>query len=153
MEKYLDYFGNEVYFSHQIGDFDIKTGHVLVLCKYKGKWVLTRHSRRGLEFPGGKIEKGETPVQAAIREVNEETGGIIKDIYPIGEYKVNDPKSAFVKSVFFAELENMEDRADYMETEGPQLLDYLPEDYQTNSQYSFIMKDRTIPLCCEIIKN
>jgi 8-oxo-dGTP diphosphatase len=27
-----------------------------------------------LEFPGGKIEEGETPVQAAVREVEEEVG-------------------------------------------------------------------------------
>ncbi|UTW70910.1 NUDIX domain-containing protein [Anaerobacillus sp. HL2] len=34
---------------------------------------------RGLEFPGGKIEKGETADQAALREINEENWRI--DIY------------------------------------------------------------------------
>lgn len=47
-----------------------------------------------LEFPGGKIELGETPKQAAIREVEEEVGVNIQDskglnLFKIQEYEFN----------------------------------------------------------------
>ena len=34
----------------------------------RDQWLLTHHLRRGLEFPGGKVELGETPEEAAVRE-------------------------------------------------------------------------------------
>ena len=74
----------------------------MVICRYKGNWVLTKHSKRGLEFPGGKVEQKETPIQAAMRELFEETGGEAQKLIPIGEYKVDDPAGAFVKAVFRA---------------------------------------------------
>ena len=36
----------------------------------------------GWEFPGGKVEANETPVEACIREVNEEIGVVIRDLEP-----------------------------------------------------------------------
>lgn len=46
--------------------------------------VLCSKAHNGLwNFPGGKVEINESPKQAAIREVFEETGLIIKTLYPI----------------------------------------------------------------------
>ena len=39
------------------------------------------------EFPGGKIEPGETPAQAAVRECLEETGLVVE---AIGEYPASE---------------------------------------------------------------
>jgi len=53
---------------------------VLILARTAaGKWVMTEQYRHGtgkiaLEFPAGIIDKGETPEQAAIRELQEECG-------------------------------------------------------------------------------
>jgi ADP-ribose pyrophosphatase len=44
--------------------------------------------KKGLVFPGGKIDQGETPEQAAKREVAEETGYYPKKIEKIGEVDI-----------------------------------------------------------------
>jgi len=53
---------------------------VLILARTaEGNWVMTEQYRHGtgkiaLEFPAGIIDKGETPEQAALRELQEECG-------------------------------------------------------------------------------
>lgn len=32
-------------------------------------------------FPGGRVEEGETPAQAAMREVNEEVGVVVEELF------------------------------------------------------------------------
>ena len=39
-----------------------------------------------LEVPAGKLEKGENPKLASIREMEEETGIIVGDVYNLGEF-------------------------------------------------------------------
>ena len=65
---------------------------VLVLARTaEGKWVMTEQYRHGtgkiaLEFPAGIIDKGETPEQAALRELQEECGyGIEKQCVTLSE--------------------------------------------------------------------
>ena len=64
---------------------------VLILARTKeGKWVMTEQYRHGtgkiaLEFPAGIIDKGETPEEAAIRELQEECGFILGEgRFPLG---------------------------------------------------------------------
>lgn len=55
-----------------------KSGKILLLHRQKGpkdQW----------ETPGGKLEPGETPEQAATREVKEEIGVQVELIKPLGE--------------------------------------------------------------------
>ena len=53
---------------------------VLILARTsEGEWIMTEQYRHGtgkiaLEFPAGIIDKGETPEQAALRELQEECG-------------------------------------------------------------------------------
>lgn len=120
--------------------------HVLVLCRFRDQWVLTRNRKRGLEFPGGKREQGETIEEAAIREVYEETGGVVRTLRFLGQYKVHDEKKPFVKSIYYSELSEMKRKHDYFETDGPVLLESLPEDIKHVSEFSFIMKDEILTL-------
>lgn len=45
-----------------------------VICKRDGQVLYVRKPKSRWALPGGKIEAGETPFQAAVRELCEETG-------------------------------------------------------------------------------
>jgi len=74
----------------------------------EGKVVLVKQYKHGiqkilLELPGGYIEKNETPLQAAIRELLEETGYSSNQITKIGTV-INDSSNASnIIHVFLAE--------------------------------------------------
>lgn len=61
---------------------------------YKGRWAL----------PGGFVDEGEDPVEAAVRELSEETSMEVRAIYPIGFYGApgRDPRGHVVSAVFLA---------------------------------------------------
>jgi len=44
------------------------------------KFLMVNNPKRGWEFPGGKVEKGESPYEAALRESYEEAGIIFKSL-------------------------------------------------------------------------
>ncbi len=147
---FFDYYHNEVKLAFEKNPFSDSPRHVWVICRFQGQWLLTRHPRRGLEFPGGKVEKGETPEEAAVREVWEETGGIAEIVKQVGQYRVKGRAETVVKNIYFADVQSMETKKDYMETLGPVLLRKLPREPDDN--YSFIMKDDVLPKTLHYLK-
>ena len=52
-----------------------KTFSVAVFARHQGRILLIKHKRLGAWLPvGGELEGGETPLEAAVRELHEETG-------------------------------------------------------------------------------
>ncbi|WP_059171479.1 RNA deprotection pyrophosphohydrolase [Bacillus sp. FJAT-27445] len=152
MKEFQDINGYKVELSFKRNAFCEKTGHVLAICVYKGKWLLTKHGKRGLEFPGGKVEPGETLEEAARREVLEETGGVLGQLYWLADYRVTSTEHAFVKAVFFGKVEDVQAQDSYFETVGPHFVDGSLGELRFGEDYSFIMKDRVIGECLERIR-
>ena len=62
--------------------------YVVILSEYNGNIVLSRHKQRTTwETQGGHIEQGETPIDAARRELYEESGAVDFEIEPLCDYR------------------------------------------------------------------
>ena len=48
--------------------------YVYVIAFRGDEFLMVRHARRAWEMPGGKVNSGESPGEAAVREFHEETG-------------------------------------------------------------------------------
>lgn len=59
---------------------------VLIAQRPAGKWQAGRW-----EFPGGKIEPGESPADAIVRELREELGVTVRAARPLGEFQHDYP--------------------------------------------------------------
>ena len=67
---------------------------VCIVAVYEGKLVMVRQYRHGTEtitseIPGGLIDDGETPEQAAARELEEESGFRAEEIVLLGKVNPN----------------------------------------------------------------
>ncbi len=68
--------------------FRPRTFGVKCAIEHDGHWLMIRNTygRGHWTFPGGKVERGEEPRDAAMREVREEVGIVLDDVRAIGDY-------------------------------------------------------------------
>lgn len=144
--------GDKVEWSILPNPFQEDARHVLVICQQGDSWLLTRHKKRGLEFPGGKVESGETLEDAARREVYEETGAVLENLIQIGTYRVTGEKESFVKAAFWGHVKSLVKTNTYHETNGPVFVKGDLLGLRFGADYSFIMQDRVVEECIKQIK-
>ena len=138
MITFQDTTGTPVTLSFNLEDFTIPSRHVLVIVKRGIEYLVTKHPTRGVEFPGGKVEQGETLEEAAIREVFEETGVHIQDVQSFAAYQV-EGEAPFVKTVFLARFASEQPFQSQFETTGRQWLRL--RDVERHPGKSFYMRD------------
>lgn len=144
-----DQFDKEIRLSYTQPQDKPNGEHVLAIAFLDDNFLLTRHKKRGIEFPGGKIEQGESSKKAVIREVFEETGGIVSDLTYIAQYTVFHPEGTkwFTKDVFAVQVDTLQIKDDYLETAGPVTCHRLDE--VSDDEKSFLLEDEAILKCVE----
>lgn len=85
---------------------DVK--YVVVCSFYEGKFLLSKHKKRDTwETQGGHIEENESPLDAAKRELFEESGVINADLVPICDYLGYDDTGSANGVVFVADVKTL----------------------------------------------
>lgn len=114
--------------TYAISDNNSNLKYVVIGAKYKNQWIFVRHrERETLEIPGGHIEPGEMPDDAASRELREETGAEIFSIKPIADYSVEKDAKITFGRLYFADIQ-VPGKLPDSEIAETILLDQLPPD-------------------------
>ena len=124
--------------------------YVVMLSTYGGKIMLSRHKQRTTwETQGGHVEPGETPMEAARRELYEESGALRYDIRALCDYWAGDEKTGegATGMVFHAEIHELGDIPD-SEMAETRLFDDLPENLTypaiTPELYAYLMREKMV---------
>ncbi|MBF8263533.1 MAG: pyrophosphohydrolase including oxidative damage repair enzyme [Parachlamydiales bacterium] len=99
--------------------------------------LIFRHATRSweIELPRGGANRGETPANAAAREVKEETGYTVAEIIPLGAVAMDSGISSAIGHVFFARTNGIE------KTQR--------EDEECISTVMTLPKDKAIEIFCQ----
>ncbi len=91
-----------------------KIGYVALVASYQKRWVIVRIKNSSTwEFPGGTIESEEKPIDAAKRELYEETGAVHADFIEMAEYSaVCDEKYSY-GVIYYVEILKLEKLPDF----------------------------------------
>jgi ADP-ribose pyrophosphatase len=92
------------------GVLDVQDAVAVLAKNTAGEYVFVRQPRWAvqedalLEMVAGKIDPGETPGEAAVRETEEETGMLVQIIKPLGAYYPSPAYLTETIHLFFAEV-------------------------------------------------
>ncbi len=126
----LYYFVNmtTVNFYDQLYVPDSRLTYSVISAKYQGKWIFVRHQKRTTwEIAGGHIEEGETSLEAAGRELMEETGALKFTLECLATYSVTIDGETGWGRLYLADVSELGPVPDISEIAEAMLSDHLPE--------------------------
>lgn len=95
-------------FFDQEADEPLSYIFAIIVSRYRNQWIWVKHKERTTwELPAGHIEPGETPLEAAHRELFEETGALDFKIAPIVSYEGIYLGNQVFGMIFLAEVEEL----------------------------------------------
>lgn len=107
----------------------------VIISKRGGKWVFCKHKERETyEVPGGHREENESILEAAKRELYEETGAVKFEIQQVcvysveGKTRVNETGEESYGMLYYADITEFEEEL-HSEIERIEFLEELPEEW------------------------
>lgn len=119
---------------------------VLVFAVEGDRFVVSHIVGRGWCIPSGSVDDGETPKEAAERELMEEAGCTVGDLHPFGMVEWGLPTGTKVGLAFVGRVERLAEPAVPSEADGVRLMNLgeLPENYFDWSPYYEAMFRRAL---------
>lgn len=118
----------EVKFFDPLFEPDAVLTYSVISAKFGSKWIFVRHHKRTTwEIAGGHIENGENSLEAANRELMEETGAVRFKISCVATYSVKKDGETGWGRLYLAEVFDLGPIPDISEIAEIILLDYIPE--------------------------
>jgi 8-oxo-dGTP diphosphatase len=115
----------EFYDKGEIEETEMK--YVVIVAFYNNKLIIVRHrDRETWEIPGGHKEEFENCLEAAGRELYEETGAEVFDLKLVSTYSVSSRQKTSYGQLYYADVEVL-GKLPEMEIEEVKLVNTLPD--------------------------
>lgn len=124
------------------GGIELKmVSYVVIAARHSDGWLFVKHHiRGGYELPAGHLEAGEDTVEAAVRELTEETGATDFIMEPVTYYSVDAGRGKVYGRFFYAEVDRLGNISDTDEIEGIRVFRRMPRNLSLPEVMSFLYR-------------
>ncbi|MHC1732474.1 MAG: NUDIX domain-containing protein [Bacteroidales bacterium] len=116
-----------------------RLSYVVIAALYGGGWIFVRHRRRGgWEMAAGHPDEGEGSVEAAVRELTEETGALDFLMEPVSYYSVEAGAGKQYGRLFLAKVQTLGELTDTDEIERVRVFRRRPRNLSLPDVMAFL---------------